>query len=58
MEERAGLDAVALAGQLSTIEDTDFVEAVLAFQTRQTVYQAALAAGAKIIQPSLLDFLR
>lgn len=58
MEERAGLDTVAVASQLSTIEDTDFVEAILAFRTRQTVYEAAMAAGAKIIQPSLLDFLR
>ena len=58
MEARAGLDSVAIAGQLSTIEDTDVVEAILAFQTRQTVYQAAISAGAKIIQPSLLDFLR
>ncbi|MCS6802430.1 MAG: flagellar hook-associated protein FlgL [Chloroflexota bacterium] len=58
MEERAGLDNVTLAAQLSTLEDTDFVEAVLDFRTRQTVYEAAMAAGAKIIQPSLLDFLR
>ena len=28
------------------------------FSTQQAVYQAALKAGAKIIQPSLMDFLR
>ncbi|MFN8535287.1 MAG: flagellar hook-associated protein FlgL [Dehalococcoidia bacterium] len=56
--ERAAEEGLAIAGHLSEVEDTDFVEAVLDFQTRQTVYQAALATGAKVIQPSLLDFLR
>jgi flagellar hook-associated protein 3 FlgL len=58
MEQRAGQDAVALASHLSEIEDTDFTAALLDYQTRQTVYQAALVAGSKLIQPSLLDFLR
>ena len=30
---------------------------MITFSTTQTAYQAALQAGAKIIQPTLLDFL-
>lgn len=31
---------------------------LVAFSTQQAVYQAALRAGANIVQASLLDFLR
>ena len=43
---------------LSTTEDTDLAKAILDLTNQQNVYQAALQSGAKIIQPSLLDFLR
>lgn len=39
-------------------EDTDIVEAYVKLVSEQSVYQAALSVGAKIIQPTLLDFLR
>jgi flagellar hook-associated protein 3 FlgL len=43
---------------LSDTEDVDMAKTITAYSTQQTVYQAALKAGASIIQPSLLDFLR
>lgn len=43
---------------LSDTEDADMSEAILDLTTQQTVYQAALRAGASIIQTSLMDFLR
>jgi flagellar hook-associated protein 3 FlgL len=43
---------------LSDVEDADMAKAMLDYSTQQTVYQAALRAGASIVQPSLLDFLR
>ncbi|NLF34782.1 MAG: hypothetical protein GX585_02325 [Clostridiales bacterium] len=42
----------------SNAVDVDMAEALTNFTTAKTVYSAALAAGAKIIQTSLLDFLR
>jgi flagellin-like hook-associated protein FlgL len=33
-------------------------KASIEFQQQQTVYQAALAAGSMVIQPTLVDFLR
>ncbi len=41
----------------SDAEDADMAEAYTAFTTAKTVYNAALSAGASIIQTSLLDFL-
>lgn len=43
---------------LSSVEDVDLAQAILDVQTQQTAYQVALGATAKVIQPSLLDFLR
>lgn len=42
---------------LSNNIDVDFEQAVMNMSTQQTAYQAALSVGAKIIQPSLLDYL-
>lgn len=43
---------------LSKTEDIDFTEKVMELATSQTVYMAALQTSAKIIQPSLLDYVR
>lgn len=40
------------------VEDVDMAEAITNMTTLENVYQASLSAGAKIIQPSLVDFLR
>jgi len=44
--------------QLSNTEDVDIAKAMIDFSSQQAAYQAALKAGASIIQPSLMDFLR
>jgi flagellar hook-associated protein 3 FlgL len=43
---------------LSDTQDADMAQTMIDFSTQQSVYQSALAAGAKIVQSSLLDFLR
>jgi flagellar hook-associated protein 3 FlgL len=43
---------------LSETEDADMAKTLVDFSMQQAVYQAALKAGAQLIQPSLLDFLR
>lgn len=48
-------DLTALASKL---EDADYAMASIGLSTQQTIYQASLAVGAKIIQPSLIDFLK
>ncbi|MEN3202542.1 MAG: flagellar hook-associated protein FlgL [Atribacterota bacterium] len=43
---------------LSLDEDIDVAEVVVQLQEHQSVYQMALAAAARLLQPTLLDFLR
>ena len=49
---------LSLTTQLSDIEDIDLPKTITDLQLRQTAYQAALAATAKVVQPSLVEFLR
>lgn len=43
---------------LSETEDADMAETLVHFSMQRAVYESALKAGAEIIQPSLIDFLR
>jgi flagellar hook-associated protein 3 FlgL len=43
---------------LSNTEDADMAQVLTQYSTQQAVYQSALQAGARIVQTSLLDFLR
>lgn len=43
---------------LSNVEDVDSAAEIMDVQIQTVAYQAALGATAKVIQPSLLDFLR
>jgi flagellar hook-associated protein 3 FlgL len=50
-------DAASLQEQISVLEDVDFAKTISDYQTKQQVYQASIQVGAKIIQPSLVNFL-
>jgi flagellin-like hook-associated protein FlgL len=43
---------------MSDEEDADLAQVIMELQNNENVHRAALAAGSRIIQPSLLDFLR
>jgi len=43
---------------ISDNEDVDLARAIIDLKVAENVYRAALASGARIIQPTLLDFLR
>lgn len=43
---------------LSEREDIDIAEKYMEYSVMKSVYQASLSAGASILQPSLLDYLR
>jgi flagellar hook-associated protein 3 FlgL len=47
-----------LTTSLSDVEDVDLARATIDVSLQQVAYQAALASTAKVLQPSLLDFLR
>jgi flagellar hook-associated protein 3 FlgL len=58
MKQSAEDHLLSVSSQLSDIEDVDLPKAIMDLQIQQTSYQAALAATARVIQPSLIDFLR
>lgn len=43
---------------LSNVEDVDLTEILVKLKSAEASYQAALGAGARLIQPTLLDYLR
>jgi flagellar hook-associated protein 3 FlgL len=45
-------------GLLSQLEDVDMASAITELSRRQTTYQATLAVTAKVMQTSLIDYLR
>lgn len=57
--EEVGLDrSLSLSSQLSEVENIDLPSTIMRLQMQQIGYETALAATAKAIQPTLLDFLR
>ncbi|MCP4006737.1 MAG: flagellar hook-associated protein 3 [bacterium] len=48
---------ITRAAERSTLEDLDIIAAASELSVRENTYQASLAVTARIIQPSLLDFL-
>lgn len=56
---RKALDTeLTLTNGLSEIENTDLPKAMVELQMQEVAYQAALAATSRVLQPSLVDFLR
>jgi flagellar hook-associated protein 3 FlgL len=49
---------LTLKNALSEVENVDLAKATVELGLQQVSYQAALGATAKVLQPSLLDFLR
>jgi flagellar hook-associated protein 3 FlgL len=58
MRQTADDMALNVSQSLSDVEDIDLPQTITDLQLQQTAYQAALAAGARVVQPSLIDFLR
>lgn len=48
----------SVTSQLSQTEDADIAETLIELNSQTAAYQAALRAGASIVQTSLMDFLR
>jgi len=51
-------EQLALKGELAKVEDVDLAEAIMDLQTQEVAYQATLAALSRVLQPSLIDFIR
>lgn len=58
MEDRLSSQEIIATKLLSENEDADIEKVITQLTTQESVHRAALGVGAKIIQPSLMDFLR
>lgn len=58
IEERVMEQEVVARRILANNEDADMEKVIIDLKSQESVHRASLAAGARIIQPTLLDFLR
>lgn len=58
MDDRLSTLEVSARKQMSDNEDVDMEKAITEMITEESIHRAALSVGARIIQPSLVDFLR
>lgn len=58
MENRLSIREIGVTKQMSNNEDVDYAKAITEMVTSESIHQAALSVGAKIIQQTLVDFIR
>lgn len=57
-EKRLSSENMNFSSVLSKNEDVDYAELIMKTKLAENIYNASLAIGSKIIQPTLMDFLR
>ncbi|WP_267237928.1 flagellar hook-associated protein FlgL [Microbacterium abyssi] len=57
-KEAAVQNSVSLESRRAAVEDVDSVEVLVRLQAQELVYRSALAVNARVLQPSLMDFLQ
>ncbi|MDP3953090.1 flagellar hook-associated protein FlgL [Microbacterium sp.] len=57
-KEAAVQNSVSLEARRAAVEDVDSVEVLVRLQAQELVYRSSLAVNARVLQPSLMDFLR
>ncbi|MBS4195506.1 flagellar hook-associated protein FlgL [Lederbergia citri] len=58
MEERIDNQEIIAKRIMSDNEDIEFEKVVMEFKQQEAIHTAAMSVGARIIQPTLMDFLR
>ncbi|MBA9026725.1 flagellar hook-associated protein FlgL [Peribacillus huizhouensis] len=58
MTERLGQQEIFAKKIMSKNEDIDIEKAIMDLTTQESIHSAALSVGSRVIQPSLIDFLR
>lgn len=58
MANRLDIQEINVTKQKSDNEDVDYAETITKMATQESIHQAALSVGAKIIQQTLVDFMR
>jgi flagellar hook-associated protein 3 FlgL len=58
MSDRADAAQLDATNRLSSVESIDLPKTVMDLQLQEVAYQAALGAASRVLQPSLVDFLK
>ncbi|WP_226580610.1 flagellar hook-associated protein FlgL [Halobacillus litoralis] len=58
IEDRLATQEVSASKLVSENEDADIEKVIMNLKTQESIHRAALGVGSRIIQPSLMDFLR
>jgi flagellar hook-associated protein 3 FlgL len=58
IKSRVQENEITFTGLLSKVQDVDMAEAIMYFKNLENIYRASLSVGSKVIQPSLVDFIR
>ncbi|WP_117168762.1 flagellar hook-associated protein FlgL [Paraliobacillus sediminis] len=58
IEDRLANQEIAAKSMMSDNEDADIEKVIINLTAQESVHRAALSAGSRVIQPTLLDFLR
>jgi flagellar hook-associated protein 3 FlgL len=58
LEARVASISISSTESLSLVRDIDLAEAILEIQRQELAYQASLQVGARVLQTSLINFLR
>ena len=58
MLEQNQRQSIDMSEILSKNEDIDYSQKIMEYTNMETIYKASLSTGARVIQPTLLDFLR
>ena len=58
IQSRVDDNEITFTSLLSKVQDVDMAEAIMYFKNLENIYRASLSVGSKVIQPSLVDFIR
>ena len=58
IESRLEGQSISARNMMSRNEDVDTAEVIIKLTSQEAIHRAALSAGSRVIQPTLLDFLR
>lgn len=58
MDDRLQTQEIIATERMSENEDIDYEKAIVEMTTQESIHRAALSVGGRIIQPTLVDFLR
>lgn len=58
VENRLASQSISIEAMMSDNEDVDTAEVIMKLMMQESIHRASLSAGARVLQPTLLDFLR